>query len=58
MVINGRNGEVCVLPQKVHGRYFRLGLDSGHAPPSDPGDEFKAIDESDQISLGGGERRA
>ena len=58
VVIDGRNGEVCVLSQKVHGRYFRFGLDPGHAPPSNPRDEFKAIDESNQISLGGGERRA
>jgi len=51
VVINGRNGDVCVLSQKVHGRHFRFGLDSRHEPASDPRNKFKAIDEGDYISL-------
>jgi len=58
VVIDGRDGEVCVLPQKVHSCHLGFGLDPGHAPTGNPRDEFKAIDESNQISLGGGERRA
>jgi hypothetical protein len=57
VVIDERNGEVCVLAQKVHGRDFRFGFDPGHEPASNPRDEFRAIDEGDQISLGRNRRR-
>lgn len=58
VVIDGWNGKVCVLPQKIHGRHFRFGFDSGHVSASNPRDEFKSVDEGDQISLGGNKRRA
>ena len=58
VVIDGRNGDSCIFPQKVHGCHFRFGLNPGYEPASDPGDEFKAIDEGNQISLGRGQRCA
>ena len=50
-MIDGRDGDLCVLSQKIHGRYFRFGLGSGHEPTGNPRDEFKPIDEGNQISL-------
>ena len=44
-MIDGRDGDVCVLSQKIHGCYFRFGLGSGHEPTGNPRDEFKPIDE-------------
>lgn len=53
MVVDRRNGDVCVFSQEVHGCDFGFGFDPGHEPTSNPRDEFEAIDKGNQISLGG-----
>lgn len=54
---DGWNGQVGILAQKVHGCDFRFCFDPGHKSASNPGDEFKSIDEGDEISLDGRQRR-
>lgn len=57
-MINVGNGEIGVLSQKVHGRHFRFGFDSGHESASNPRHQFEAINEGNKISLYRNQRRA
>lgn len=58
VVINGGNGDVCVLSQKVHGCHFGFGLNSGHESTGNPRYEFETINEGNYISLNRNQRHA